>query len=707
MIKKQDKKTVISRLVEKGLLPPGSEASIARTPEPPEPSEVKMHETKNQLEEDRPPVMSDLNPSCSISSLDVIDDPLLPSRSPQLETRLSEDQLGCPATYECKSKLFDVKPNYNRRYSSFDGYNEARKRSLYKGHYLENILCGYAHSCVSRDRQIDDQFELAKMKSGSFYFKRCWPGSIDFDCLANESISRRRMSRCPRAHYAERILLRNVNAITRHFRSKPKTSRIVASRIKRIRTKGRYLTTYLRRESIRLISLMTTLFQFLLQGLTVPESSNIEIRKRRLSFKGCYFKHLLQKNVIGVLQRVNKTHSIGNYPNIIKKKKDEPKSTRIKGHYVEKYLHRQTLYMKSSLANLLDSAKSSFDNLFSITSSSRMKSAMRGRYFERFVRRNLEILELFTEYVCLKTSEWLEESPSCISQNEFSVMTSNYIADDSILDKQRIDEDTCGIKISGWHEDGPLCSLQEESTVNVTSDNPEPNREKIDKINVLECNDDSILPEEIDELSVSSKIPEKEDTLSKFLQSTENYISTEVFHRRSRRLSRSRKSVDIISERDDNTFSKFLQSAEDYVSAEVFHRRSRRLSRSSKDVERETGVLSNLFNSTGDYVSSEVFHRGSRRLSRSSRRESLLTPDSDSMYLNLPWFSLKVTDQSVERHDNYKEKIDEIERDNRRLSFVPTVLYQSITNRIGVDFTRLVAYAFVPCTSIILLYMYR
>ncbi|XP_011690047.1 PREDICTED: uncharacterized protein LOC105451362 isoform X3 [Wasmannia auropunctata] len=36
VIKKQDKKTVIARLVEKGLLPPGSEAAIARTPEPPE-----------------------------------------------------------------------------------------------------------------------------------------------------------------------------------------------------------------------------------------------------------------------------------------------------------------------------------------------------------------------------------------------------------------------------------------------------------------------------------------------------------------------------------------------------------------------------------------------------------------------------------------------------------------------------------------------
>ncbi|XP_018361703.1 PREDICTED: glutamic acid-rich protein [Trachymyrmex cornetzi] len=40
VIKKQDKKTVIARLVEKGLLPPGSESTIIKTPEPPEPSET-------------------------------------------------------------------------------------------------------------------------------------------------------------------------------------------------------------------------------------------------------------------------------------------------------------------------------------------------------------------------------------------------------------------------------------------------------------------------------------------------------------------------------------------------------------------------------------------------------------------------------------------------------------------------------------------
>ncbi|KAG5317514.1 ZASP protein, partial [Pseudoatta argentina] len=46
VIKKQDKKTVIARLVEKGLLPPGSESTIIKTPEPPEPSKTTTSATQ-------------------------------------------------------------------------------------------------------------------------------------------------------------------------------------------------------------------------------------------------------------------------------------------------------------------------------------------------------------------------------------------------------------------------------------------------------------------------------------------------------------------------------------------------------------------------------------------------------------------------------------------------------------------------------------
>lgn len=349
---------------------------------------------------------------------------------------------------------------------------------------------------------------------------------------------------------------------------------------------------------------------------------------------------------------------------------------------------------------------------------------MRGRYFERLVRRNLKILELFVEYIRSRISEWLEESLSCTSRNEFPIVivnTSNHIADDAISNEQQTE--ASDLKISEWHEDGPAYPLQKESPLIMnSSDNLDQNAEEIaeNDRNVSEWDNNPVLFEKADKCPDSAKsedvVTEAEDALSKFLQSAENYVSAEVFHRGSRRLSKSRKSVDITSKEDDKALSKFLQSTEDYVSAEIFHRGSRRLSRSLKREARgEEDVLSSVLRSTGDYVSNEVFHRRSRRLSRSSRRESvsLVTPalwdGLKNMHLSLPWFSFKVTEKSTECSGECEEKKinPEIERDNRRLSFVPTILYQGITNRIGIDFTKLVVYAFVPCTSIILLYMYN
>jgi len=706
VIKKQDKKTVIARLVEKGLLPPGSEATIARTPEPPEPSEVKMHETENKLERNRSLAVSDSNSSCLTRSLSNTDNSLSSpylSESDSNEFLTSEDQPACHATYKCKSKFFHVKPSHTRRYSAAR-YDENGTRSLFKGRYLENVLRRYSHSCILRDRQVETKPENAYLR------KYDWLKNIGFS-----SSDRNRTSKCARAHYAERILLRNVNAVIRHFRPKPKMTRVFASRMK-----GRYLTTYLRRESIRLMSLITALFQFLLQRPGVSESPNLsKIHERRLSFKGRYLEHVLQKNVAPVLESVKETCFIDDQPKMIEKKKDGPKSTRTKGRYMEKWFHRQNLRLKSVSTNLLDYARNGLDNLFVITTSSRVKRTMRGRYFERLICRNFEIFEFFVEYVRSRISEWLENGLSCTSRNDFPVVivsTSNRIADDLIPNEQQIDKDVSDLNISEWHENGPFCPLQKESPlIDTSDDNPDPNEEEGDQ--VLEWNSNPILFEETDKCpdSVEPTDMVPEDTLSKFLQSTENYVSTEVFHRGSRRLSKSRKSIDITSKEDDKAFSKFLQSAEDYVSTEVFHRGSRRLSRSLKREERgEEDVLSSVLRSTGDYVSSEVFHRRSRRLSRSSRRESIslvaptLWNGLKNMQLNLPWFSFRVTEKNTEHSGDCEKKIDsEIEYDNRRLSFVPTILYQGITKRIGIGFTRLVVYAFVPCTSIILLYMYK
>lgn len=124
----------------------------------------------------------------------------------------------------------------------------------------------------------------------------------------------------------------------------------------------------------------------------------------------------------------------------------------------------------------------------------------------------------------------------------------------------------------------------------------------------------------------------------------------------------------------------------------------------------EGGVLSDLVRSSKDYISAEIFHRGSRR-SRSSRASSGVSSDplDDGFRTFLP-IDRSFHDQRFGEGGRGSDKtkaIEDNDRDGRRLSFVPTVLYESLTNRIGVDFTRLVAYAFVPCTSIILLYMYK
>jgi len=883
VIKKQDKKTVIARLIEKGLLLPGSEAIVIKTPESPAFSEVKMHEMKNKPEKERLPVMSDPNSPCT-TFLDIN-----AAELDSHETQSSEDQLMyCTACDKCEPKLFHVKPTHCRK-SSYNGkYNEAK--SSLKDNCPENGFRDYVCSYALCDKE--------------------------------------------------------------HLCSRPMPSQITISRTKRTRMKGKYLTTYLQRESIRLISLMMKLFEFFLQKSDAFESSSIpDIRRRRSSFKGYYLENVLQRNVGPVLECVKETYFI-NDPKMIDVKKDESKSIEMK---------ERNRCLKFIL-NFMDYAKNRLGYFFS--TSSKVRRGFKARYFERFVHRNIKILKLFVEYIRSSTSEWLANNSSCTSQKEFpivSVITSNCIADDSTLNIGKYDECIQNV-LSEWHEDGPSCPLQRKSSVSFS------NEEKINEYNyndIPDCTGDLIATGEIDKHAILSKftdnMSEEENNLSKFLQSTENYISAEIFHRGNRRLSRprksidvtseeddsalekflqsaedyvsteifhrgnrrlsksrksidiipgkddnilekflqsaedyvsaevfhrgsrrlsksrnstdimpetdntlekllrsaenyisaevfhrrsrrlskprksidivpegndnalekflrsaedyvstevfhrgsrrfsksrnsidivpekddnalkgflqsaenyvsaevfhrgsrrfskSRKSIDIMSEEDDNALEKLLRSAEDYVSAEIFHRRSRRLSRPrksidivpegndnalekllrsaedyvsaevfhrgsrrfsrSKDAGQESGVVSSLLRSTGDYVSSEVFHRKSRRLSRSSRRESisLVTPTwwSALKSMALPWFSLGITKKNMdeEYNDVYEEKIEKIdsmiEYDNRRLSFVPTILYQGITNCIGVDFTRLVAYAFVPCTTIILLYMYK
>ncbi|XP_076246684.1 uncharacterized protein LOC143186793 isoform X1 [Calliopsis andreniformis] len=128
------------------------------------------------------------------------------------------------------------------------------------------------------------------------------------------------------------------------------------------------------------------------------------------------------------------------------------------------------------------------------------------------------------------------------------------------------------------------------------------------------------------------------------------------------------------------------------------------------EAKEEEGGLCNLIRSSKDFISTEVFHRGSRRLSRSCRGSVSAGPPSSlatalkSFGLDFNWLPSRLVGESSICD---KKALQDGDRDGRRLSFVPTILYEGLTNRIGVDFTRLVAYAFVPCTSIILLYMYK
>ncbi|XP_012273025.1 uncharacterized protein LOC105695738 isoform X2 [Orussus abietinus] len=113
----------------------------------------------------------------------------------------------------------------------------------------------------------------------------------------------------------------------------------------------------------------------------------------------------------------------------------------------------------------------------------------------------------------------------------------------------------------------------------------------------------------------------------------------------------------------------------------------------------------NGFESVKKFISSEIFHRGERRFFKKRG-------ESDSFFGGTVSNFLKnLTGRVVEGRTTVgkKKAYDDSLQDNvnRRMSFVPTVIYEELTNRIGVDFTRLFVYAFVPSTSIVLLYMYR
>ncbi|XP_014477396.1 PREDICTED: uncharacterized protein LOC106745908 [Dinoponera quadriceps] len=659
VIKKQDKKTVIARLVEKGLLPPGTE--IPRTPEPP--YEVKMHEMKNNLEEDS--LESSPNPMRSTLPYDTAEDSLS-SRSPEPDDTLS---LEAPPI-SAMSHIYDSKS------------------------------------------------------------------------LGTRSSSHRA----------------SVNKF-------PKKSRLVVSR--RTRMKGKYLATYLSRESTRLMSLLTTLFHFLRKRDASEPNKTLEVHKRRLSLKGRYLEHVLQKNVTPVLQRLTSDSSVlyvepewregdpslrESLPIIVDASDNEEKTDEGACNILEydggPVSSEEGSYEDLSSSQVTDQVPEEEGSLSKLLQSTEnyISTEVFHRGSRRLSKPRKSIVDTTEDAVPKEDdslSKMLKSTEDYLSTEVFhrgsrrlskprkSIVDTTEDAvpkeDDSLSKMLKSTEDYLSTEV--FHRGSRRLSKPRKSIVDTTEDAVPKEDDSLSKM--LKSTEDYLSTEVFHRgsrrLSKPRKsivdipedvVPKEDDSLSKMLKSTEDYISTEVFHRGSRRLSKPRKSIVDIPEdvvpKEDDSLSKMLKSTEDYISTEVFHRGSRRLSRRlSKDAGMENGALSDLLRSTGDYVSSEVFHRKSRRLSRSSKKDIPFTGPIwwgglKNMCLSLPWFSLRVTEDSAEDEEICSEKFDpELDHENRRLSFVPTILYQGLTNRIGVDFTRLVAYAFVPCTSIVLLYLYK
>ena len=118
---------------------------------------------------------------------------------------------------------------------------------------------------------------------------------------------------------------------------------------------------------------------------------------------------------------------------------------------------------------------------------------------------------------------------------------------------------------------------------------------------------------------------------------------------------------------------------------------------------------SNFISSVKDSISNEIFHRGCKRFWSEYRTDF----GWFEWIKNLSGISFKVTKKAqsvpVAGQIACKEKALNVDNanDTRRLSFVPTIIYDELTNRIGVEFTRVVVYAFVPCASVVLLYAYK
>ncbi|XP_034186058.2 uncharacterized protein LOC117607015 isoform X1 [Osmia lignaria lignaria] len=553
VIKKQQKRSITDRLLEKGLLKP---EDATKTPEPPTP-EVNMesNESGMKIEEDDSSIVSfkqfDDNSSSEptvtcfeFSSLCVepeIEICSIPSSSLNLESEnrgISELDIVPVQSSKREEKETVASP---RRQSN----KHKLKRFYTKGHYFRRCLFGKrGHGEVKKS---------VKPKSS---FEECFQDACD-NVKPNTFQERRRRSSLEtsriKGRYLETYLKREDNWMRRmvdglfdqpnldSFLSNKLFGKVLSSkRISSRRT--RYAEKILLRSvEFVAIRLRSDIQRYLEQGGSMNDISSLTSRSRigkRLYFKGRYFQRIFWRNVariINYLKGVTSYKEPGG--------RDRRRSSvmiKMKGHYLERYLEN-TLFDLDEFRDRYPTRSSSFV-------ASKRKLFVRTRYFERVLRKHFESLGLIVKYIYQIISDSSVVIPGC----------------------------------------APLNTCQKQFVTSVEND----------------------------------------------------------------------------------------------------------------------AALSNLIRSSKDFISTEVFHRGSRRLSRSCRGSSGTLNVSNvgkNGLFGLNWFNR----ESTELTTGDKKGVQDNDRDRRRLSFVPTILYEGLTNHIGVDFTRLVAYAFVPCTSIILLYMYK
>ncbi|XP_076753223.1 uncharacterized protein LOC143424799 isoform X1 [Xylocopa sonorina] len=565
VIKKQKKRSVTDRLLERGLLRPGD----ASTPEPPTP-EVNMenNETETKIEEDVSSVVS-LTPLDDSLCLQQPLEPTItcpvvssPSLEPLIETCQSQSHPDVEFETHTNSQS-DVAPiRLSKRRENVALARRASNKRKFKGLYTR---AHYFRRCLFGKRSCGDVKKAVKVKpSFRERFQESDRSVEEFQQLSRRSSVERCSKSRIKGRYLETYLKREDNWMRRMidglfekpvtFSSSKLFDRLLSNKQISLR-RARYAEKILVR-SVEFIAvrLRSDIVERIGQGCSMRIANTVESKSRidkRLYFKGRYFQRIFWRNVgrlLNCIKGIVSSKDVGS-----RNRRRSSAMLKMRGRYLETYLLENTF---PGLHN--------FSDRFSIIRRSNVVSPktkffVRTRYVERILKKHFESLGLIIGYIRCQVLQSISDS---------SIVSSSCIS---------------------------LKARQKEDA--------------------------------------SCVLPVKKD-----------------------------------------------------------------------------GVFFNLIRCFKDFISTEIFHRGSRRLSRSSRGSVSVNSWSLSSiwrsYL-FNWLPLKFARESTDRTINDKKIIQDNDRDGRRLSFVPTILYEELTNRIGVDFTRLVAYAFVPCTSIILLYIYK